>query len=85
MLVYRNFQSNPLVITPATSVYLTKLRCPIPISLAMVLWSIVTRMITNSFLPARVKVWRRKWRHTSLRDVAYLTVVEAKDRSGAKW
>jgi gamma-glutamyl AIG2-like cyclotransferase len=27
--------------------------------------------------PARVIGWRRKWRHTSLRDVAYLTVQEA--------
>lgn len=27
--------------------------------------------------PARVSGWRRKWRHTSLRDVAYLTVREA--------
>ncbi len=27
--------------------------------------------------PARVTGWRRQWRHTSLRDVAYLTVQEA--------
>jgi hypothetical protein len=27
--------------------------------------------------PARVSGWRRQWRHTSLRDVAYLTVREA--------
>ncbi len=27
--------------------------------------------------PARVKGWRRQWRHTNLREVAYLTVVPA--------
>lgn len=27
--------------------------------------------------PARVTGWRRQWRHTRLRDVAYLTVTEA--------
>lgn len=27
--------------------------------------------------PARVKGWRRQWRHTSLREVAYLSVTEA--------
>ncbi|MFT6696515.1 MAG: hypothetical protein ACJAXU_002021, partial [Paracoccaceae bacterium] len=35
----------------------------------------------ENYLPARVKGWRRKWRHTSLRDVAYLTVAEAKGHS----
>jgi len=27
--------------------------------------------------PARVKGWRRQWRHTALRDVAYLSVAKA--------
>lgn len=31
--------------------------------------------------PARVSGWRRKWRHTSLRNVAYLTVTEAPGHS----
>ncbi|MCB1367892.1 MAG: gamma-glutamylcyclotransferase [Rhodobacteraceae bacterium] len=45
--------------------------------------SLVNRR-THSFdetRPARVKGWRRQWRHTSLREVAYLTVAEAPGHS----
>lgn len=31
--------------------------------------------------PARVAGWRRAWRHTSLREVAYLTVAEAPEHA----
>jgi len=79
-IVYRNSQINRLVKRDASILYDVEIaggQMTHPFFFGY--GSLVNRN-THTYdesRPARVKGWRRQWRHTSLREVAYLTVHEA--------